>query len=600
MENHGVFCGEKFIKMINNEIKEKKKKNEIVFIILECFLILGGLLSPGYLIFLDWPSGPIIEINSNNIDFVFYAPFNLILSVVNKLLPGWIIQKIILFSLFFIVLFLTVKSRFLPNKKFQRYIVATFIAVNPFVYERLLAGQWHVLAGYFFLWFFLGVLLKFYQKEDWAEVKKIFIILLFTGLVSVHFWTMEILILCWYILFNFLADTFRYLKKYFSEKIIFSRNNSVGKKFIPGERWLKKLIIGGIFFLIISLYWIIPLIHKKQYINNLNFSTQEYQAFSTGKNQKGNILGNVLMMYGFWGENHQWGKQFIFNQNTLLFQFSFSLFIVIVFLGYIRGFNQKETRPIFIWLFLTLIAGVVLSGGVEVEFFGNWNKWLFANIPFWKGFRDTQKWSGVIVVIYGLFFAHGLVFLSEKIKKQQQLLNISVIFLLLTMTPFLWWGLNGQIQPVWYPQEWQMVDNYLQKQRECRAVFLPWHLYYPLDFNHQQLSANPAQNFFHCRIYQSRNPEFKGIKMPIGEEEGQKYKIITEIVTSNNPDIKKANKNIFALRKLGINYIILTNDYREKDLYRYPFLRSKYLKKIIETETISLYKININSQKNEK
>jgi hypothetical protein len=63
------------------------------------------------------------------------------------------------------------------------------------------------------------------------------------------------------------------------------------------------------------------------------------------------------------------------------------------------------------------------------------------------------------------------------------------------------------------------------------------------------------------------------------------------VLTSNNPSPNKVEETIDILKSQGIEYIIWTNDFVQKDLYQYPFLQSKRVEKIIQTEKITLYQV---------
>ena len=44
-----------------------------------------------------------------------------------------------------------------------------FYMINPFTYDRLMAGQYNVLFGYALLPWFAGALLKFLREPDWKK-----------------------------------------------------------------------------------------------------------------------------------------------------------------------------------------------------------------------------------------------------------------------------------------------------------------------------------------------------------------------------------------------------------------------------------------------
>jgi hypothetical protein len=76
-----------------------------------------------------------------------------------------------------------------------KYVVAIFYVVNPFVWERFLAGQWGVLAGYALLWPFVYYLIEFVGSPSSSKtLAKLYISMFLVGAVSFHFLIMCVVI----------------------------------------------------------------------------------------------------------------------------------------------------------------------------------------------------------------------------------------------------------------------------------------------------------------------------------------------------------------------------------------------------------------------
>src|SRR3990172_10911585 len=82
-------------------------------------LILWQLLLPGYILTLDMVWG-----------------------------GSWITQKLFLIVLFFLLFYLPVKFFPFEIGEKYKYFAGLFYTINPFVYERFLAGHWLVLLLY--------------------------------------------------------------------------------------------------------------------------------------------------------------------------------------------------------------------------------------------------------------------------------------------------------------------------------------------------------------------------------------------------------------------------------------------------------------------
>ena len=66
------------------------------------------------------------------------------------------------------------------------YAGALFYASNPFVYERLMMGQFAVLGGYALLPFFAGSLMRFLDILGWKQLWRVVAWLLAISIVSIH------------------------------------------------------------------------------------------------------------------------------------------------------------------------------------------------------------------------------------------------------------------------------------------------------------------------------------------------------------------------------------------------------------------------------
>jgi hypothetical protein len=113
--------------------------------------ILGPLLQPGYILTLDMVFTPHFDSSS----FVFgldewwpsaSAPFFILMEFGSKIVPAWLIQKAILFLVFFLAGLGA--HRLFPYRGAGAYFAGLLYMINPFTYARFLAGQWGMLTAY--------------------------------------------------------------------------------------------------------------------------------------------------------------------------------------------------------------------------------------------------------------------------------------------------------------------------------------------------------------------------------------------------------------------------------------------------------------------
>ena len=128
--------------------------------------VMGPLLLPGFVLTMDMVFAPVMRM-PNHVDntWLFYAS----LHVLNRFLPADFIQKCMLLSI--LVASGIGAHRLLwqlrpDGEKFPRnaiYVGAALYMINPFVYDRFMAGQYGVLLGY--------CLLPWFARSLWLRVR---------------------------------------------------------------------------------------------------------------------------------------------------------------------------------------------------------------------------------------------------------------------------------------------------------------------------------------------------------------------------------------------------------------------------------------------
>lgn len=549
-----------------------KKNNLYILIFLGlAVLILWQALMPGYVLGLDMVFAPNMQVITNSDGFLNFLPIGYLIYWLGLIIPVWLAQKVILLVLFFNIGYLAFKYLPVGENKPVRMFSALIYLVNPFVYARFLAGQWTVLMAYAFLPLLIYYLFIFKEKNDIKSCLKLFGSLFLISIFSIHFLTMSVMILAIWFIYYFV----KYLVLNNKEK---------------ARAMLKNVIICCVLFLIVSSYWLIPAINRSKPIEQ-RFDVSHWQAFSAGGYKNISPILNVISLNGFWGERNPWAQYFLWPQDYSIFWISFSLIMIFVLIGIIAGFKDKEKRNKTIFLFLLGLLAFVFSTGVGDTIFKNINVWLFENVFFWSGFRDSQKFSGLLALCYAVFAGLGLAKTIDSIeKKKSAIIDIflSLIFLIPIFFGFLiWGGFHKQIQPVWYPESWFEARQIIESDKsDGKVLFLPWHGYFSLKFNNSVISSNPAVRFFGDKIVASKNVELDKI---YNQEENEEYLEFDNIVRDDSILI---DEKVRLLQISNIRYIIYLKDLEEVDDLLYDFLTSPKMEKIMERDGVLVYKIS--------
>lgn len=543
-------------------IRMKKNNKYIIFSLLGVVLVLWQLLSNGYILTMDMVWGPHINLHATIGSLVNSMPMGYFFGFLTFVLNGWIAQKIYLIIIFFLLFYLPLhffKKIFkLENTGGGEYIASLVFAINPFVYERFLAGHWALILGYALLVPTIAYLVDYCREWNNKNLFKLFAIIVILGVVSIHILMIALIIVFISILCN----------------LIYQKGNLV---------FFKQSILLGVFVLIASSYWIVPAIFGTA-TPLATFSPEHWEVFKTAGSGYLGTLTNVLSLHGFWAEHEPWIERFVLPKSGgWVFITALISFFLLITTGIYAGLKEKQSRRIAFFMICLMFFAVIFSCGVGEGIFRNFNIWMFEHIYFWKGFRDSEKWSAVVALLYSLFAGLGartilLYFQNIKYKRVAFYVLVAVpIF----YTPMMLFGVVGQLKTVEYPKSWQVVNDVLKEDKNCRMLFLPWHQYYYLKFNDGILTANLSQNYFDCDVVFGLNMELGSINSQGGN--GEEYDEIEKVVEDNvaNPDA-----TIEFLRQKGIKYIVFTDDLINDDIFSYPFLGSKNIQEVIHTTII--------------
>jgi len=530
-------------------------------------IVLWQMLLPGYVLTWDMVFGPSHTFPMFS-GFLNGAPLRFLIYGAGFLVPMWLVQKGILIALFFSLFYLPIRFFPFQVEAWVRYAAAALYAVNPFVYERFLAGQWGVLAAYALLAPFVYFLLELVRTPRVRTAATMALIMLLVGVFSLHAFVMTVLVAIVVVAIAILRDV---------------------RGALPLAKYasLAACIVG-----IVSLYWVVPYVLNPGSSPLQVFTKEHWGAFETSTDSLLGTSGNVLALYGFWGESYPWMQTLLSPKETPIVFFPALLtLLALVMTSATTLLRARETRTFALILVGIGAAAFVFSVGLAPSFFHELNLWLFQHVPFWSGFRDTEKWSMWLALTYAYLFAAGAAFVVARVRSRA----VPIVRLAFVLLPFVYTftmlGFAGQLKPVEYPASWYEVNAILAEDSDCKALFLPWHQYYPLAFNNDMLTANPASRFFDCAIVSSKDAE-------IGEvgEQGSvdpSYRAIAEAVTSNDPQI--IDFVLSVLRSEGVRYVIFTGDLLKNDHFTYPFLRHPELtpiyEKVVHDELIVLLKI---------
>jgi hypothetical protein len=509
-------------------------KNHAVFsYALVAFLISVPLLRPGYILTLDMVFTPKLAApGSLSSSYIWQE----LLHLLNFVLPSQIIEKLIIFTILSLC-GLGMHRLIRVKSSWPKYFAGIFYMINPFTYERWMAGQYLVVAGYALLPFLIASILSLCMKPELRKV--IPIVLWYSAIATVSPQNLVLgsllgaFILTAYLLVNPSKEA--HYRRYVLQATA--------------------VIVGGA--LLLNSYWLIGIVDGHSPISQTigAISSVDFKAFATASNPRVGLFFNVLSMYGFWLERYR--RYAMPNHDLVIWFGGFAVIAALSIAGVMSQF--KKHIPLAYCLALTTIIGFVLALGIYAPITGSVVFWIINNIPLMRGFREPEKCTALLVIGYVYFASYGLDWLLVRLRSwsaaKLEFVSGCALALPLLYTSTMLFGFANQLKPVNYPTAWYSFNGQLQKHPPTGSVlFLPWHEYMSYDFS-PRIIGNPAPGFFtNAKIISGTNAQFGGVNDPHPTTtshfiEGQ------VLAHTSQDDLGKS------LAKINVQYVLVAHGY---------------------------------------
>lgn len=515
------------IKNNYNKLLESKYIDWTVLLSIIFLIIIPVMFGKGYIMLndLSWGPNPLID---------FTLPQAGIYSIFKTL--GFVVtQSFSQVAMLTILLVLLVYFGY----RMGGLSVAVLAILNPFVYDRFSYGQMGVLYGYAFLLAMYGLFVKILQGG--FDNKNFLLLTLYFSLSvfsSPH-----------YIFISSLSILF------FISFLILSKKKIDFKKIFPVKNIFYSLTI----FLTINLLWIYNLFFKKSnYILDKysSINTQNFDLFLTSGKSFIIRTFNLLNLQGFWIQDH-------IANITLPYNIFIVLIIYLLFFYFLFKIYQ-ENRKLAYLVLLFFIGLVLLAQSNTLPFSG-----LIYSLPMYGGMREPQKWMATIVCLILFIYSLYKEYFSE-LK-----LKISILFLGILWTPFMFWGFWGDMKKVEYPDYYKNINNTLNKNNCFNGdiVIMPWHWYIRYSWMKKR-AESPDRNYFDCLVITGKNIEFNNVYDESGDAVS---KSVSDYVLSGG--VKSLPENVKAL-------VLIKDPKSDYNLYNYL---SKY-NLVEDTENYTIYR----------
>lgn len=395
------------------------------------------------------------------------------------------------------------------NQKILEIFGGIFFLMNPFAYERMMVQP----VIYF------GVILLGYSLYSLLSGKNLYKKWIYAGIFAG-------------IAFNLFLHASFMIALIFSLYIAF---------FVRSKKEVFPIIISGFLIFLINANWMLaPLIGISTSVNGISvFNAANYEAFMTNAISPLNVWLTNIFLYGFWGEkfsNHYvnvsglsafwyiagalmivlmglwkyslWRKKWKNNIDTKnsesqKYEKNNSWKIITEKKEFLQNdsfFSNFSARKIVIFLWLLALFSLIFGIGIASPILKNLTLWMAEHIPLWQGYREPQKWIGVLMIVEGVFAILGLGFLLQKFSHDRVVkysVFTTVIIIFLTWSPGSLFSYGGQLKLSNYPIEYFSAREELLKNNfSGKIVAFPWHSYIGCSWMGRPTIANPIKWVF--------------------------------------------------------------------------------------------------------
>jgi hypothetical protein len=381
------------------------------------------------------------------------VPMDALISVVTQVVPGSWIQRALLVG-GFLLGGIGIGRATRDHAWYARAAAITLLLWNPWVYERLLIGQWAILLGYLALpWVVLAARrLRDDPRRGWAEPA---IAVTVAAVCSPSSGVMAVAVLA---------------------VLGITRNR---------RTWLVTAVVG----LVANLTWAVPAITA----DTAKVSTEGvFAGFAARAESGAGLLPSLASLGGIW-------KTSILPEartSTVLVVIS-CLLTVAAAAGLRRAVQDRPGE----WRRLAALGlgALVIAAAPAVPGGADALEELAGRLPGLALLRDSHRFLAPLGVVLALGAAGAATAVREKVRPRREALW-SVVGLIVAapvlLLPALAWGAAGELERSSYPTEWAEVAAALGDD-PGRVVVLPWQgAYRGYDWNHRRAVLDPAPRYF--------------------------------------------------------------------------------------------------------
>jgi len=277
-------------------------------------------------------------------------------------------------------------------------------------------------------------------------------------------------------------------------------------------------------------------------------------AFQTSGDAHMGVLLNVLGLYGFWRPGPELAKNAVTGWPLLL-----AVIVLLAVIGLVSRWRSNaggNARALAVLLSVSGLCGLFLALGTKGPT-GAMFRLAYDHLPYFAVMREPQKFAALLALAEAVGFGWGIEWAIARARSRAAIggLVALAVALPLTYEPLMFDGLAGQVGTSSIPSSWQLAAAKIAAvpgQDAGGVLVLPFDEYLAFGFTGGRSVANPAAGYFRGPLVSSDNPDLKGgAGLPAYASTRERF---LEYATANGASLD----NFGALvAPLGVRYVVL-------------------------------------------
>ncbi|HWS31444.1 MAG TPA: hypothetical protein VN408_01735 [Actinoplanes sp.] len=233
------------------------------------------------------------------------------------------------------------------------------------------------------------------------------------------------------------------------------------------------------------------------------------------------------------------------------------------------------------------LTGLLLGAGVHGPLGGVYRA-AFEYLPLFEAMREQQKWVSLAMIGYAVGVGASVEVVAATLRRHDRLLPRiaaglsapSLVVMYASIGASLVWGLGGAVRVSHYPPGWYAADRIMGTGTEA-VLFLPWHQYQPFGFTATRSVATPAGAFFRRPVLSSDAAELGPVR---SNSSSQRMAYLDRVLAAGGGgDLGRL------IAPLGVRYVVLAKG-REGATYAW-LGRQGSLRPVLRTMEMDVYQV---------